>query len=146
MLVSSNKISGTIFTAGLLQQAGTNDSSVAFDGGVIHKIDRVLRLPQDIKATARTANLTSVIGAIQVANLTSTIDSIVDITVFLPINSAFQKVGGNLASMSTEQLARTLLHHVVNGSFLTGEKLVTQSMAGKSAALLWLQNFDALCP
>lgn len=58
-------------------------------------------------------NLTSAVGALTAANLANTVDNTRDLTVFIPNNAAFQRIGGNLANLSMEQLSSILTYHVV---------------------------------
>lgn len=100
------------FFSGLLQNATVSNSS-NFTGGVIHVIDRFLVLPQNVSATAVALNLTSAVGALGALNLTDTVDNTRDLTIFLPNNAAFQRIGGNLANLSTSELTSILSYHVV---------------------------------
>lgn len=92
--------------------------STSFAGGYIHIIDRFLVIPENLTNTAVQLNLQSAVGALQVTNLSMPIDSMPDVTIFLPDNKAFQAIGGLLATSTIEELTRILEYHVVNGSVL----------------------------
>jgi len=87
-----------------------------FTGGVIHVIDNLLTIPENISATAVAANLTSLAGALMNAKLVQTLDTAKDVTVFAPNNAAFQAIGSALPNMTTQEIARILEYHVVNGT------------------------------
>lgn len=87
-----------------------------FTGGVIHVIDSVLTVPQNISATAVAANLTSLAGALMNAKLVQTLDTARDVTVFAPNNAAFQAIGSALPNLTMEEVTRILEYHVVNGT------------------------------
>ena len=87
-----------------------------YTNGVIHVIDNLLTIPVNVSATAVAANLTSLAGALMSAKLVEAVDSARDVTVFAPNNAAFQAIGSALPNMTTQELARVLEYHVVNGT------------------------------
>lgn len=110
--------SNITFFSGLLQNSSVVNASLPFESGTIHVIDRLLTIPQNISATGVALNLTSAVGALQNTSLVQTVDNTPDLTVFVPSNAAFQRIGGNLANLSTSQLAEILQYHVVAGQVL----------------------------
>lgn len=105
------------FFSGLLQNSSVVNASIPFSGGTVHIIDRLLTIPQNISATAVALNLTSAVGAVQTLNLTETLDYTPDLTVFLPNNAAFGRIGGNLANLTTDNLTSILSYHVIQGLY-----------------------------
>lgn len=89
---------------------------IAFSGGVIHVIDSVLSIPQNLTSTASSANLTAVAGALTEADLGSSLDMMENITVFAPSNDAFAAIGSLIGELSTEDLGNILGYHVVAGT------------------------------
>jgi len=87
-----------------------------FTGGVIHIVDSLLTMPQNISTTAVAANLTSATGALMSAGIVETLDDLMDVTVFVPNNEAFTAIGSALPNMTKEQLTSILEYHVVNGT------------------------------
>lgn len=73
-------------------------------------------IPTNISSLASAANLTYFLGALEAANLSSTLEGLSDITVFAPSNSAFESIGSALGNLSTEDLTSILEYHVVNGT------------------------------
>lgn len=82
-----------------------------FTGGVVHVIDNVLTVPQNVSSTAVAAGLSGVAGALKRAQLADTVDSLKDITVFAPNNSAFQAIGSALPNLTMTQLQDILEYH-----------------------------------
>jgi uncharacterized surface protein with fasciclin (FAS1) repeats len=108
---------GVAFFSGLLQNASVvSEQPVNFTGGVIHIIDTVLTIPQNISTTAIAANLTSIAGALTQAELVETVDTLSDVTVFVPNNAAFQAIGSALPNLTIEQVTSILTYHVVQGT------------------------------
>jgi len=99
-----------------------------FTGGVIHVIDSVLTVPQNISTTAVAANLTSFAGALMNAKLVETLDTARDVTVFAPNNAAFQAIGSALPNMTTQELTRILEYHVCNGTVDYSSMLMNNTM------------------
>lgn len=64
-----------VFTTGLLSESVVTTADVAFTGGVVHIIDKVLTIPTSPSNTAAAANLTSLVDALTATNLVSTLDS-----------------------------------------------------------------------
>lgn len=106
---------GTAYS-GLLQNSSIISNGTRFNGGVVHVIDHFLNVPSNITNTAVQLNLRSAVGALNIAGLSDTIDTLQDVTCFIPTNAAFQAVGASLATMSQQQLAQILQYHVVNGT------------------------------
>lgn len=103
------------FTSGLLSVANvlTGDQPLQFSGGVIHIIDRVLTIPQNISETAIQANLTAAAGALSDADIVEMIDWAPEVTIFVPNNAAFEAVGSALTSLPADDLALILQYHAV---------------------------------
>ncbi|KAI4140281.1 MAG: hypothetical protein LQ341_003901 [Variospora aurantia] len=105
-----------VIYSGLLFNATVTTADQMFTGGVVHIIDRVLTVPQNVSSTAVAAGLSGVAGALTRAELVDTVDSLTDVTIFAPNNAAFQAIGSALPNMTTEMLAEILQYHVVNGT------------------------------
>lgn len=112
------------FYSGLLQNSTVVQGDLNFTGGVIHVVDTVLTIPENVTATALAANLTALAGAANLTKLTDTLDTTRDVTIFAPNNAAFKAIGGTLSSFSTDDISRILAYHVVNGTvgYSTGLK------------------------
>ncbi|KAL8730079.1 MAG: hypothetical protein Q9166_004278 [cf. Caloplaca sp. 2 TL-2023] len=105
-----------LFYSGLLSNASVTTADQNFTGGVVHIIDNVLTIPQNVSSTAIAAGLSGVAGALTQAELVDTVDSLTDVTIFAPNNSAFQAIGSALPNLTMSQLASILQYHVINGT------------------------------
>ncbi|KAI9814819.1 MAG: hypothetical protein M1827_003085 [Pycnora praestabilis] len=108
--------SSVIFTSGLKMESTVTTANVNFTGGIIHIIDTVLTPPLNVSTTAVDANLTSLTGALTMANLVSTVDTTPELTIFAPNNAAFQNIGSATGNLSTAQLTSVLEYHVIKGA------------------------------
>jgi uncharacterized surface protein with fasciclin (FAS1) repeats len=104
------------FFSGLLANSTVSQADVNFTGGVIHIIDRLLVLPVAADETLSAANLTALRGALNATELTETVNTTPNITVFAPTNEAIQDIGSALANLTTEQITDVLTYHVVAGT------------------------------
>ena len=85
--------------------------NINFTGGVIHVIDTVLTIPQTIAATAEAAGLSAAAGALTQTNLVDAVDNLMDVTVFVPNNAAFQAIGSAVGNLTMAQLSSILEYH-----------------------------------
>jgi uncharacterized surface protein with fasciclin (FAS1) repeats len=106
----------TSFFSGLLANASSVGVPLNFTGGVVHIVDDVLIIPQNVSETAIQANLTAVAGALTDADLVDTVDGLTDVTVFAPNNAAFEAIGSVLPNLTTDDLRSILQYHVVQGT------------------------------
>jgi len=116
------------FFSGLLQNATVTQANINFTGGVIHVIDTVLTIPQTIAATAEAAGLSAAAGALTDTKLVDAVDDLMDVTVFVPNNAAFQAIGSALGNLSMAQLASILEYHVINGTVAYSTDLMNGTM------------------
>ncbi|KAL9029251.1 MAG: hypothetical protein Q9196_002489 [Gyalolechia fulgens] len=105
-----------VFYSGLLSNSSVTTADQNFTGGVVHIIDTVLTVPQNVSSTAIAAGLSGVAGALTQAELVDTVDSLMDVTIFAPNNSAFQAIGSALPNLTMAELAGILQYHVINGT------------------------------
>jgi uncharacterized surface protein with fasciclin (FAS1) repeats len=106
----------TAFFSGLLNNASSIGSPLNYTGGVVHIIDDVLIIPQNVSETAIQANLTALAGALTSADLVETVDYLSDVTIFAPNNAAFEAIGSALPNLTTEDLTSILQYHVIQGT------------------------------
>lgn len=110
--------SGLEILSGNSSIARTVNSSIPFDGGVIHIIDKHLKAPSTLAETLIASNLTAAYGVLQRTGLLADFDATRDLVLFLPTNEAFRRVGGFLEQAQPNELNRTLLHHRIFGDVL----------------------------
>jgi len=126
--------------SGLLQNSTVNGSAIPFNNGVVHVLNQFLTIPQNITTTGVALNLTSAVGAIGQLGLGQTLAGQSDLTYFIPNNAAFERIGGNLANLSSADLTQILQYHVV----AAGQPLYsTNLMNGSSVRSLQGGNLTA---
>ncbi|KAJ3115264.1 hypothetical protein HK100_001414 [Physocladia obscura] len=105
----------------ILSAYGTPPATIlkthTFDGGYIHIINRALIPPTNLLETTKLANLTSFISAISAANLTDAFSVLEGVTVFAPMNAAFEAIANVTWNLMGDQLREILWLHVVPGVF-----------------------------
>jgi transforming growth factor-beta-induced protein len=100
-------------------------ANIEASNGIIHKIDRVLGLPDIADHAIANPNLTSLVTALGVANLVGAVQGPGPLTVLAPDNAAFDLFlnGADPADVPVDVLTNILLNHVVAGS-ITSSMLV----------------------
>ncbi|TKA74473.1 hypothetical protein B0A55_05248 [Friedmanniomyces simplex] len=114
--------------SGLKQTANVTQANLNFTGGVVHVIDSLLQIPGNFSSVAQNANLTALLGAVNATNLTSTLDSASDITIFAPSNSAFQNIASAVGNLTATQAAAILEYHVINGTIAYSSSLTNTTI------------------
>ncbi len=108
-----------------INDASVVKSDIAASNGVIHVIDRVLIPDNDLIETARTAGaFTTLLKALEAADLTDTLRGDGPFTVFAPTDEAFGKLpDGTIEALlkDTGKLKSILLYHVVAGEVLAAD-------------------------
>ncbi|KAK4124542.1 Fasciclin-domain-containing protein [Parathielavia appendiculata] len=107
-----------VFTSGFATRGTVVVEDLSFDSGLVQVIDSVMRVPESLESTARSAytDLTAFVGALYAADLMSELAAQKDVTIFAPHNAAFQQLAGALEIMDKEQLRRILRYHIVPGN------------------------------
>ena len=87
----------------------------------------------DIVQTAINANFTTLVAAIQAADLVTALKGTGPFTVFAPNNAAFDKLpAGTLANLlkpeNKGQLTRILLYHVIGNSNITSTQILSMNL------------------
>ncbi|EPE32448.1 FAS1 [Glarea lozoyensis ATCC 20868] len=114
--------------SGLLAESKVVAANLNFTGGTVHVIDKVLTIPQAAGATAVTAGLTNLVGALTRADLVNAVQGLSDVTIFAPSNAAFDAIGSATANLSVADLAGILTYHVVNGTVGYSSALTNTSL------------------
>ncbi|KAK3305689.1 FAS1 domain-containing protein [Chaetomium strumarium] len=106
-----------VLTSGFATRGTVVVEDVAFDHGLVQIIDSVMRIPESLPSTARSAytDLTAFVGALYATDLMRELLNEKDVTIFAPHNAAFQQLAGTLAAMDREKLRRVLRYHIVPG-------------------------------
>ncbi|KAF7511068.1 hypothetical protein GJ744_005299 [Endocarpon pusillum] len=104
----------------IVSGGGTRSSAertdIYFRGGVMHVIDSPLLPPQPLIQAAVPFNLTGFLGAAyQNQSLAQFITQARDVTLFVPNNIAFEKVGSTVTSIDEQSLSGLVNYHIIVG-------------------------------
>ncbi|GAA5957816.1 hypothetical protein JCM3765_003775 [Sporobolomyces pararoseus] len=118
-------------------QATRNVTSTAYTKVAnldVYIIDQVLSIPGNLTATASQANLSSLVGALQqyAPSAVPALTQAKGITVFAPVNSAFEAASSLIGTLNETTIANVLLNHVINGTVVYSP-LVTNGLNATSA-------------
>jgi len=89
---------------------------VAASNGVIHAVDMVLSPQTIVDFTVKSAGTSELEGALIAAGLVGDLSGTDPLTVFAPINSAFEAISTTVAGLSNAQLIEVLTYHVASGN------------------------------
>ncbi|KAL9096252.1 MAG: hypothetical protein Q9165_001775 [Trypethelium subeluteriae] len=126
---------GVIVESGLQVIGGVEEADIHFDGGIIHTLNSSMVLPHNISTTAQLGNLSEFLDAMDVADSVTSLESLKDVTVFIPHNLAFERLNPLLGLLKPSQLASILEYHAV-----TDKVLYHRSMAESERTLQTLQG------
>jgi transforming growth factor-beta-induced protein len=105
-----------IIISGGGSRSGVAQTDIYFTGGVMHVIDSPLLQPQRLIEAAVPFNLTGFLGAgYQNQSLAQSITEARDVTLFVPNNIAFEKVGSTVTSIDEASLSSLLSYHIIVG-------------------------------
>lgn len=106
--------------AGVTVNGNVNVTSadIITNNGVIHVVSNVLTPLNVVGHAAANSNFTSLVGALGAADggLVDVLNGDGPFTVFAPVNSAFSAIQATVDGLSTGNLAKVLLYHVVAGA------------------------------
>lgn len=96
--------------------ADVTAADITASNGTVHQINSLL-LPLDVVGHAlANENFTALVGALTAADLVTVLQGDGPFTVFAPLNSAFTAIQATVDGLTTEQLSKVLLYHVIAGS------------------------------
>ncbi|CZT04324.1 related to TGF beta induced protein ig-h3 precursor [Rhynchosporium agropyri] len=123
--------------SGNREMSKSTTKDVAFQGGVVHVLDKVLTMPMMPSHSALDSNLTALAGALTASSLIAPLDAMKDLTIFAPSNAAFDRIGSALPMLAKDKsmLMNVLEYHVVNGTIgyagTLGNMTLTAAQGGK---------------
>ncbi|KAF2430880.1 beta-Ig-H3/fasciclin [Tothia fuscella] len=130
--ILKNAAGNVVLASGLGVTARVVKSDIKFDGGYIHLIDTVLAPLATIAATAEAEGLQTLIQTLDRPDIgiLETIESLNDITIFAPTDSAFDSADATLSGLNADGLTSALNYHVAKGvgystDFLNGQAIPT---------------------
>ncbi|ETN45713.1 uncharacterized protein HMPREF1541_09546 [Cyphellophora europaea CBS 101466] len=94
--------------SGDLQISPVVEADITIGDIVVHKIDSVLSIPNNITTTGPQVGGTAAVPYIEAAGLAETLDIVPDLTLFVPTNDAVDAIGSVLAGASIEFVAEIL--------------------------------------
>lgn len=105
-----------VIVSGTGTRSRAEQKDIYFAGGVMHVIDSPVLPPQPLIQAAVPFNLTSFLGAgYQNRSLAQYITQARDVTIFVPNNVAFEKVGSTVTSIDARSLTDLLDYHIIVG-------------------------------
>ena len=105
---------GTVF----INESRVTTTDIEASNGIIHLIDAVLIPPTIVDIAASNSNFSTLVQAVQTANLEDTLNGTGPFTVFAPTDAAFAALPGTTLDdllANPAQLAEVLTYHVVSG-------------------------------
>jgi len=124
--VSIEMIDGEVFLNGNIK---VSIADIEASNGIVHVIDGVLLPPADLQSIVEiavaTPELSTLVGALQVADLVDTLNGEGPFTVFAPTNDAFDALD---AIPQGEALTEVLLYHVAAGKFTAADLIASQTV------------------
>lgn len=130
--------SNITITSGLLTESHILTPNINITSGIMHIIDRVLTIPASISDTALITNLTALAAALETSNLTETIDSRPNVTLFAPDNAAFEAIP-NPSNITEKDLVNILKNHVVDG-IVYSDGLKSEKLRNENGTILKVQE------
>ncbi len=116
--------SGVRITDAVLTQATVTTADVAASNGVIHVIDKVLVPPgvlNIVQMAQANPAFDALVSAVVAADLQGALSGAGPLTVFAPVNAAFEAIADVAATLTTEQLAAVLSYHVLGSQVLSAD-------------------------
>jgi uncharacterized surface protein with fasciclin (FAS1) repeats len=119
-------------------------ADITASNGVIHAIDEVLlpsafRDPGIIEQAEEAGGFSILLGAIEDAGLTTTLQFLGPFTVFAPSDDAFNELGIDVVEgLSDEQLVDVLTHHVLSGEIASGDLQPEQTVSALNGGNLFV--------
>jgi uncharacterized surface protein with fasciclin (FAS1) repeats len=106
----------------------TSLQDIEVGGVIIHKIDKVLRIPNNVTTTLPEVGLTAAVASAARAGLAETLDLANDLTFFVPTNEAFDLAGSVLNTVDTDTLRSALEYHAVTGAVLYSDNITDTTL------------------
>jgi uncharacterized surface protein with fasciclin (FAS1) repeats len=106
-------------------------ASVKTSNGIVHVVDTVLIAPKSASATAVDAKLTKLVAALQKVTLVETVDGLKDVTIFAPVDKAFEALE-RAADVTNLDITNTLLTEILTTHVVPSVVYSTDVMAKKS--------------
>lgn len=123
VLFNKQQENDIVVTTGLGTRSALVKHDIEFRGGVIHIIDNLLIPPARLDKTAQAFQLPSFLGGLYAAALMPEVANLKNITVFAPLDAAFEAVGGTLERLKAGDIARVLGYHIIPDQVLVSANI-----------------------
>ncbi|GAA4278121.1 hypothetical protein GCM10022259_28460 [Aquimarina mytili] len=118
-------------------------ADIPASNGIIHVIEGVLLPPADLQSiveiAVNTPELSTLVGALQAADLVDALSGDGPFTVFAPTNAAFDALD---AIPSGDALKEVLLYHVASGKFNADDLLTKETVTTLQGEQVTIEMFD----
>jgi uncharacterized surface protein with fasciclin (FAS1) repeats len=118
-------------TLGFGLGASSVSASVKTSNGIVHVVDTVLIAPKSASATAVDAKLNKLVAALQKVKLVETVDGLKDVTIFAPLDKAFEALE-RAADVTNLNITDALLTEILTTHVVPGVVYSTDVAAKKT--------------
>ncbi|KAK3713674.1 hypothetical protein LTR37_008368 [Vermiconidia calcicola] len=124
-----------VLETGLEILTKVEESDIAFANGLVHATSTNMVLPHNVSETSRLIHQTEFLRLMQESGTEIELNSLADMTLFIPHNEAISKFRPILDTLTQEQLAAAVTHHaianeVIYGSTITGSNRTLETVGG----------------
>ena len=129
-----------------VNQARITMTNIVASNGIIHVIDAVVTPPTIVDLAVAAPDLSTLVTAINAAQLAETLSGPGPFTVFAPVNSAFAALPSatlNTLLANPSQLSPILTYHVIPQRLLAAEVLAASSFATVNGQTLTVSNANS---
>lgn len=110
-------------------------NSTTYQNLIIHTVNEVIDIPQNLTATLSALNLTQLTGALSAVSqeIPRMLDNTSRLTVFAPVNEAFADIASTISTLNTSTIQNVLLNHLINGSVVYSTDIMENTTAISAA-------------
>ncbi|MGB6036166.1 MAG: fasciclin domain-containing protein [Cryomorphaceae bacterium] len=101
-------VNGGIGIGGIVLDANINATN-----GIIHELDGILVMPNVVDHAIANPELSELVNAVVTTNSWNSLCPLASLTIFAPLNSAFEDRSSTMEEYSTEQITEILGYHVL---------------------------------
>ncbi|KAG8623694.1 hypothetical protein KVT40_008670 [Elsinoe batatas] len=128
--------------SGELQTSNVIEADLTLGSVIVHKIDEVLTIPLNASDTAERLNATAALGALTLTGLADPLDIVPDLTLFIPVNEAFQAAASAFEGASVETLRDVLQYHAITGNVIFSSEITNTTAQASNGGTLTFSVID----
>ncbi|KAF2222112.1 FAS1 domain-containing protein [Elsinoe ampelina] len=128
--------------SGELQTSNVIEADLTLGSVTVHKIDEVLTIPLNASDTAERLNATAALGALTLTGLADSLDIVPDLTLFIPVNEAFQAAASAFEGASVETLRDVLQYHAITGNVIFSSEITNTTAQASNGGTLTFSVID----